>query len=75
MFKVGEAVAVMPKATNAPMDVMAIETVKYVDQQIVELSDGRLFRADGEYLNRPAFAYIVPANDSHYSSLGRPKPR
>jgi len=72
IFSIGDEVAVMPK--NG--DVVAIDTVAHVDQEFVWLKEGGVYRLPaGDLLSKPGTAYIVRATNTHYSAIGRKKPR
>jgi hypothetical protein len=68
-FNRGSAVAVMQSDSNS-FDSMSIATANRVQDGIVELSDGRLYRQSGErYLSGDGHTYIVPVTQWHISAV------
>jgi hypothetical protein len=65
----GDEVAVMPADVSTPAETLGFGTVAFVDDQIVTLTDGRIYsRRTRGGLTYRSQGFIVPATNLHRDS-------
>jgi hypothetical protein len=68
----GDEVAIMPRGSAWPIDVAELACVRHVDEEYLQLADGRMyFLHDGSGLTPNSFGVVVPATDEHRSVVVR----
>jgi hypothetical protein len=67
----GEKVAILPWSTSPPQDTMDIGTVAFVDDQVVRLTDDRMYSRHTRCgLTFRSRGYIQPASIAHHAAVG-----